>query len=239
MLYRLITFMLLVAFVGAANTPGRQTIKDDTEKERAKRAADHLPNSAKDEPATKLEKFMARKNVLIVKDAYSVGSVPGQQGSEVKVEAVVVSAVGEVTKIYGLSLIRFANRASVGERLSAKEAVSFVDFDEIASLQNALEYVSKIATEASPETPGAGRPPASNDSRADEDGPANSSTEFSLLTRGGLKAGMLQLGRQQTGFIQFNTAAQEVAVFFGIGALGRFRNLVSQARTRLVALGAR
>jgi hypothetical protein len=239
MLYRLTTFMLLIAFAGAGSALGRQTVKDDTEKERAKRAADHSPNAAKDEPATKLEKFMARKNILIVKDAYSVGTVPGQQGNEVKVEAVVVSAAGEVTKIYGLSFIRFASRASGGERQNAREAISFVDFDEIASLQTALEYVSKLATEAGAEPPVGARPPALNDSRVDENGIANSSTEFSLLTRGGLKTGMLQLGRQQTGFIQFNSAAQDAAVFFGIGALGRLRNLVSQARARLVSLGAR
>lgn len=239
MLYRPIIFMLLIAFVGAGNARAWQTIKDDTEKERAKRAADPSPNAVTGEPATKLEKFMARRNVLVVKEAHSIGTVPGQQGNEVKVEAVVVSAVGEVTKIYGLSLIRFANRASGSERQNAKEAISFVDFDEIASLQNALEYVSKIAGEASAETNVGARPPAPNDSRVDENTLANASTEFSLLTRGGLKAGMLQLGRQQTGFIQFNASAQDAAVFFGIGALGRFRNLVSQARTKLVSLGAR
>ncbi len=237
MLIRLIIFMLLVAFIGAGNALGRQTIKDDTEKERAKRAAENSPNVARDEPATKLEKFMARKNVLIIKDAYAVGTVPGQQGNEVKVEAIVLSAVGEVTKIYGLSFIRFANRT--GERQNAKEAISFVDFDEIAALQNALEYVSKIANDASAESSVGARPPAPNDSRADETAVANSATEFSLLTRGGLKTGMLQVGRQQTGFIQFSAPAQDAAVFFGIGALGRFRNLVSQARTKLVALGAR
>ena len=114
MLYRLFLLILLFSFFGVANAFGRQTIKDDTEKERAKRAADNSQSVAKDEPATRLEKFMARKNVLIIKDVYSVGTVPGQQGNEVKVEAIVLSAVGEVTKIYGLSLIRFAMASPAG-----------------------------------------------------------------------------------------------------------------------------
>lgn len=237
MRYRLVIFMLLVIFIGVTNALGRQTIKDDTEKERAKRAAENLPNLAKEEPATKLEKFMARKNVLIIKDAFAVGTVPGQQGNEVKVEALVLSAVGEVTKVYGLSFIRLANRTS--ERQNAGEAIGFIDFDELAGLQNALEYLAKVANDASAETGVGGQPPTTNDSRGEETAVVNAATEFSLLTRGGLKSGMLRLGRQHTGFIQFNAATPDRAVFFGIGALGRFRNLVSQARTKLLALGAR
>lgn len=239
MRYRCLIFMLLIAVVSVTNALGRQTIKDDTEKERAKRAADNSLGSAKEEPATRLGKFMARKNVLIVKDAYTVGTVPGQQGNEVKVEALVLSAVGEVSKIYGLSFIRFANRAGTGERQNAGDTICFIDFDEIAALQNALEYVVKVANDASAESPVGARPPATNEARGDEIAMVNSATEFSLLTRGGVKTGMLQLGRQHTGFIQFNAAAPDAAVFFGIGALGRFRNLVSQARTKLIALGAR
>jgi hypothetical protein len=238
MFYRLFSFMLL-SLICAGNTFGHQSIKEDTEKERAKRASDNSSIAAKEEPATRLEKFMARKNVLIVKEAYLVGTVPGQQGYEVKVEVIVLSAIGEVAKIYGLSLIRFSGRAGAGERMNAGEAITFVDFDEIASLQNALEYLSKIANDIGADGNTAARPPASNEARTDENSITNSSTEFSLLTRGGLKTGMLQLGRQQTGFIQFNSASQEAAVFFGIGALSRFRNLVSQGRTKLVALGAR
>jgi hypothetical protein len=232
MFYRLFIFVLLLSLIGTGNSLA-QSIKDDTEKDRAKRAADNSPVVAKEEPATRLEKFMARKNVLIIKEAYSIGTVPGQQGSEVKVEALVLSAVGEVTKVYGLSLIRFTGRAGA----NAREAIVFVDFDEIASLQNALEYVSKIAGET--EANAATRLPASTETRPDESNATNSSTEFSLLTRGGLKTGMLQLGRQQTGFIQFDSVTPDAVVLFGIGALSRFRNLVSQSRAKLVSLGAR
>jgi hypothetical protein len=239
MVYRLFIFMLLLSLAGTGNALGYQSIKDDTEKDRAKRAADNSPVSAKEEPATRLEKFMARKNVLIIKEAYSVGTVPGQQGYEVKVEAVVLAAAGEVSKVYGLSLIRFAGRTGIADRANAREAIVFVDFDEIASLQSALEYLAKVANDTSADGSAASRPPASNEARTDENSITNSSTEFSLLTRGGLKTGMLQLGRQQTGFIQLDTASQDAPVFFGIGALSRFRNLVSQARTKLVALGAR
>lgn len=228
MFYRQLIFMLLIVVLGTGPAPARQALKDDSEKERAKRAAEPAP--ANEEPATRLEKFMARKNVLLIKDAFAVGTVPGQQGYEVRVEALVVSAAGEAAKVYGLSLIRLAGRAGAGER--SIEAVRFVDFDEIAALQNALEYLAKVAGESAPEGSVTARPAAPG-----EESGLSGSTEFSLQTRGGLKTGMLQIGRQQTGFIQF--AATDNTVVFGIGALSRFRNLVAQARSRLVALGAR
>ena len=236
MLYRLLVFTLAFSFAFAPNTFGGQTLKDDTEKERAKRAAENSPNGAKEEPATKLEKFLARKNVLIIKDTFAIGSVPGQQGAEVKIEVLVLSAAGEASKIYGLSLRRFANRTNAGERQNLNEAISFIDFDEMASLQNALEQMVKAANDLSGETNAAARPNAANEA---ENEALNSSTEFSLTTRGGLKTGMLQVGRQQTGFVHFSVASQDAAVFFGIGALGRLRNLIAQARAKLTALGAR
>jgi hypothetical protein len=235
MFYRQIIFMLLLALAGTGKVSAYQSSKDDTEKERAKRAADSSPGAAKDEPATRLEKFMARKNVLIMKETYGLGTVPGQQGYEVKVEAIVLSAVGEVAKVYGLSLMRFSGRA--GERPNSVEATTFVDFDEIASLQNALEYLAKVAGDSGAEGNAGARPPA--EGRGDESGLANALTEFSLLTRGGLKTGLSQIGRQQTGFIQFTTASQDSSVVFGIGALSRFRNLVAQGRSKLLSIGAR
>jgi hypothetical protein len=237
MFYRQLMIMLLIALAGAGQASAYQSSKDDTEKERAKRATDNSPTAAKDEPATRLEKFMARKNVLIVKEAYALGTVPGQQGYEVKVEAIVVSAVGEVTKVYGLSLMRFGGRS--GERANSAEAMTFVDFDEIAALQNALEYLAKVAGDSGAESLAGARPQVSGEGRGDENSLTSASTEFSLLTRGGLKTGMSQTGRQHTGFIQFTAASQDSSVVFGIGALSRFRNLVSQGRSKLVSLGAK
>jgi hypothetical protein len=237
MFYRQLIFMLLISIAGAGNVSAYQSSKEDTEKERAKRAADNSPAPAKEEPATRLEKFMARKNVLIMKEAYLLGTVPGQQGYEVKVEALVLSAVGEVAKVYGLSLMRFSGRS--GERPNSVEATTFVDFDEIAALQNALEYLAKVASEGGAEANAGARPTASGEGRGDESSLANASTEFSLLTRGGLKTGLSQIGRQHTGFIQFTAASQDTSVVFGIGALSRFRNLVSQGRGKLLSLGAK
>jgi hypothetical protein len=237
MFYRQLIFILLLSLIGTGKVSAHQLSKDDTEKDRAKRAVEGAPATAKEEPATRLEKFLARKNVLIIKEAYALGTVPGQQGYEVKVEAIVLSAVGEVAKVYGLALVRFSGRA--GERANGVEAMTFVDFDELAALQNALEYLTKVASDNNAEGSAGARPPASSEGRGDENNLANASTEFALLTRGGLKTGLSQLGRQQTGFIQFPAASQDTAVVFGIGALSRFRNLVSQGRSKLVSLGAK
>jgi hypothetical protein len=235
-LYRLMMFVLTLNLVGAPLAFAGQALKDDTEKEHAKRAAETSPIGQRDEPATRVEKFLARKNVLLTKETYAIGSIPGQQGAEVKVEALVLSAAGEAAKVYGLSLIRFSNRA--GERQSQREVVGFIDFDEVTALQNALDAVVKAA-EANSEANAAAKNPAANDSRTEESQNSGPATEFSLTTRSGLKTGMLQIGRQQTGFVQFKVEAQDATVFFGTGALGRLRNLIAQARSKLLSLGAR
>ncbi|MBI3650484.1 MAG: hypothetical protein HY231_05485 [Acidobacteria bacterium] len=232
MFYRLMIILLMLFLLGAPLAPARQVLKEDTEKDRAKRAAENSTATLKDEAGTRVEKFLARKDVLIIKEATTIGSLPGQQGAEVKIEAIVLSALGEAAKVYGLSFIRLSNRG--GER--QPEAIRFVDFDEVAALQNALEHLVKTA-DANSETPAGA--PAANGKGAEESGASNVATEFSLTTRGGLKIGMLQVGRQQTGFLRLESAASEAPVIFGIGALTRLRNLTAQGRARLVSLGAR
>lgn len=209
------------------------TTQDEVDRSGIKRAAGGASDN-RDEPATRLEKFLARKNILVIKEVATVGMIPGQQGAEVKIEALRLSVVGEAAKAYGLSFTRSAQRANAGERQGLKEAVCFVDFDELGSLQSALDAIVKAANETSA-TGDAGTSAAASGDGAQ----GVSATEFVLNTRGGLRVGMLRAGRQQTGFIQIGEPSSEASIYFGIGALGRLRNLVAQARGNLVTLGAR
>jgi hypothetical protein len=213
-----------------------QGLKDDTEKERAKRALESPAGAAKDEPATRVEKFLARKNVLLIKESYTIGSLPAQQGAEVKIEALVLSATSEAAKVYGLSVTRFSNRA--GERQSLPEGVGFIDFDEVTALQTALDAIVKAAEQTS-EAANGGRSSEATAQANGEGAASGPATEYALTTRGGLTFGMLQLGRQQTAFLRLNLEAQDATAFFGIGALGRLRTLIAQSRSRLLSLGAR
>ncbi|HET9532996.1 MAG TPA: hypothetical protein VFQ92_21755 [Blastocatellia bacterium] len=185
-------------------------------------ARDQRPSEAlqPQEPATRLEKLMLRKSVLVVKEAHIIGAVPGLEGTEVRIEALALTVPAERERVFGVRLVRAAPRREAAE-LSA-----LVDFDELASFKEALDYMLRAATEA--------KPP--DESSA---GGAVSTTEFTILTRGGVKAALVQTGRQFTGLVRVGRAGEEGEVSFGIGALGRLRALLSQARDRLVALGAK
>jgi hypothetical protein len=63
--------------------------------------------------------------------------------------------------------------------------------------------------------------------------------EFAFTTRGGVRAALVQTGRQFTGQLQVSRAAQDGGVSFGVGALGRLRNLIAEAREKLAGLGAK
>ncbi|HWP44009.1 MAG TPA: hypothetical protein VNO14_12275 [Blastocatellia bacterium] len=171
-----------------------------------------------EEPATKLEKFMLRKNLLLIKETRLIGAVPGLEGTEVRVEAVALSAPSERERVYGVRLVR----PVAGKDATGSEGI--IDFDEIASFQEALDHMLRAASEAKPPDPSS---PASG-----------SITELAISTRGGVRCALVQTGRQFTGRLQVRGTAEEAGISFGIGALGRLRSLLGQARERLVALGA-
>ena len=215
--------------------------RDDADKGSIRRAAEVGGATGKEEPITNLEKMLIRRDVLIIKEFFNIGVVPGQQGAEVRIEALALSAIGEPTKRYGVSFVRPAARNASGDRSSSRDILCLVDFDELAAIQNALDYISKTVSnsQASADTEASSRAATKpTDSKASDDatGPF---VEFSILTRSGMKLGMLQLGKQNTGFVQMNYQASDSSVVFGIGALNRLRNLIAQARAKLLSLGAK
>ena len=215
--------------------------RDDADKGSIKRAAETGGASGKEEPTTNLEKMLNRRDVLIIKEFFNIGIVLGQQGAEVRLEALALSAVGEPTKRYGVSFVRPAARNASSDRASSRDVLCLVDFDELTAIQNALDYISKTVSnsQASGDTESSSRSATKPADATTNDDAAGPFMEFSILTRSGMKIGMLQLGKQNTGFVQMNYQASDSSIVFGIGALNRLRNLIAQARTKLLALGAK
>jgi hypothetical protein len=215
--------------------------RDDADKGSIKRAAENGAASGKEEPATNLEKMLIRRDVLLIKEFFNIGIVLGQQGAEVRIEALALSALGEPTKRYGVSFVRPAARNATSDRSSSRDVLCLVDFDELAAIQNALDYISKTVSnsQSAAETESSSRTATKPAEATTNDDAAGPFMEFSILTRSGMKIGMLQLGKQNTGFVQMNYQASDSSIIFGIGALNRLRNLITQARTKLLALGAK
>jgi hypothetical protein len=171
-------------------------------------------------PATKLEKFLSRKNLLVIKETHFIGAVPGLQGSEVRLEAVALSAPTERERAYGVRLARTVTQKEAGEQ------AGIIDFDELDSFRGALDQMLRVASEA----------------KLPDESPQGAilpSVELAFTTRGGVKAALVQSGRQFTGQLQVSRATEDGEISFGVGALGRLRSLIAQARDKLVGLGAK
>jgi hypothetical protein len=178
--------------------------------------------SSEQEPATRIERFLSRKNVLVIKEARFIGAVPGLQGAEVRIEAMSLGTPGERERVYGVRLLRPATRKD------AAEESGIIDFDELASLQEALEFMLRKASEA--------KAPERSPEATTATGPG---VEFAISTRGGVRASLVQTGRQFTGQLQVSRSSEDAGISFGIGALGRLRGLIAEARTLLAEMGAR
>jgi hypothetical protein len=93
-------------------------------------------------PATALEVMAAKKNVVIVKRYSDVGTVQSDDGSSVRFTAVEFSDAEGKDKVYGLAIsIHDVGRVE-------RTAFSYVDYDEIAPLTDALDMLARLDTAA-------------------------------------------------------------------------------------------
>jgi len=144
------------------------------------------PQSGKEaEKLTKLEAFLAKKGILVIKEFYDLGEVSGEYGSKVRVDAIIVYEPGKETqRIKGLRIEVFD-----GERSQA----SFLDIDEAESLSKALQYMIDLAKRWKKAS--------------------RKYTEVIFSTKGGFKIGFYQSGNYQTSFVSSGYVA-EISCFF-------------------------
>ncbi len=231
---------LLIVLLAPTAFGQQPALRDDADRSSVKRAADGAGAASREEPATNLEKMLVRRDVLLIKEFFNIGIVPGQQGTEIRIEALAVGVANEPTRRFGLSFIRPAGRGVGADKSGNRDYLCLVDFDELLALQNALDTIVKTVNSrqaADAESPS--RPSTKPDESATSDDSTGPFQEFSILTRSGMKIGMIQIGRQHTGFVQMNYQASDSGILFGIGALSRLRNLLAQARVKLAGLGAK
>ena len=92
------------------------------------------------EPATKLEAFLAKKGMLIIKDSSELGEVAGRYGAKIAFAALVIYEPGqESQRVRGLRI-----EVAEGERYE-RSNTSFLDLDEIESLCKAIEYMITLS----------------------------------------------------------------------------------------------
>ena len=174
------------------------------------------PESAKKtEPTTAVEKFTARKGLLLVKDIYTVGTAGGESAfGSLKIRQLVVYAPGaaDAERVYG---VRFERPAMGDYEL---DQVGFLDFDECKALLEALAFIRELATRMASET--------------------HEYTEVAYETRGGMRFGFYQ-SVEMTGPVSFVNVGGLRTVFTKTDGLAQVRALVEQAVDGLRDKGAK
>src|SRR5258706_5281462 len=96
-----------------------------------------IPAGPAMEAPTRLEALELRKNAVIVKRYTEVGKVDGEEGSSISVSAIELKDTTRNTQEMGLAIV-----ATQGGD-TRRQAISYVDFDEITGLLNAIDYLAK------------------------------------------------------------------------------------------------
>jgi hypothetical protein len=91
---------------------------------------------------TRLEALELRKATVIIKGYTEVGRVDGEEGSSIAVSAIEMKDTTRGTREMGLAIV--AIQGGEGRR----QAISYVDFDEIAGLLTAMDTLAKPDPEA-------------------------------------------------------------------------------------------
>jgi len=157
-------------------------------------------------PATKLEAFETNTDTVIIKATAPIGTVPAH-GGEVSVRCREITDAGTGHRESGIVM-----DIELG---GAMEAGLLIDYDELDSLLDGMEYLGKL------------------------DWSVTSLPDFQAVytTKGGFRAGAR--GSRRTGNIEFdvrNTRINSPRLPLSRDQLGQLRSLVEQAKTKLDSL---
>lgn len=176
------------------------------------------PQSGADVPpssdgATKYEKFVATKGVLVLRTFYDAPMFKLGPLYQMQVQGVVVAQPGETEKAFAVT---FDRKPSVDSR-HAERAV--LDFDEATSLLEAISAMKNIA----------------RDMRANSSAPY---TEVAFSTRAGFQIGFYQMKNEQQAYVSLSRLSKESTVFGSIGLLDEVESVVADIVRTLRSAGA-
>lgn len=87
---------------------------------------------------TKLEAFSAKTGAVIVRGFTDMGGVSGEFGSGVSVQAREMTNAGDGSRAIGLAI------TVLGSSTMERSSTSYVDYDEIESLLQGIDYIGRI-----------------------------------------------------------------------------------------------
>jgi hypothetical protein len=105
-----------------------------------------LNSTVQNEPAdslkniTKLQQFLTKRGILIVKDFYHLGKIQGLHSAEMDFDAVVLYEPGkESERVRGIRI-----QISVQRSYGVNNETAFLDMEELESLSKALDYMNNL-----------------------------------------------------------------------------------------------
>jgi hypothetical protein len=157
-------------------------------------------------PKTKLEAFQARTGLVIIRGFEQVGTLSGQYGSSVEVEAKEFADATTGKKEYGITVEVKGSKD--------REHTSYIDYDEIESLLRGIDYIAKI----------------------DKNVTKLSNFQADYRTKGELKISTFNNSSSEVMFAVEGGDIYSATAFFQIGDLPQLRNTIATAKQRLDAV---
>jgi len=166
--------------------------------------AQETQDAKEKEPATKLERFLAKKGTLIIKDIYNCGNISGMYGSRVLLKVIVIYEPGKETeRVRGLKI-----EVSENSKFEKNNA-SFLDFEEVESLSKALLYMLDLAQKW--------------------ENIEKEYTEVVFSTKGYLDVGFFQKSKVQTPFVSSGYVNKSMSFDNTLGYLISLKNFIDKA----------
>ncbi len=174
-----------------------------------------LPVMAEEKPATQIEEFITKKGQIIVKEFYDVETLPGHLGKYtwglMKITALVIYQPGIFDKLYGLKIY------IEEEGKYPDKNTSFLDFEELISLSEALGYMIELSGKWA---------------LAERE-----YTEVFFQTEGDYKIGFYQEGLKQTAFSQSGRIGS-ASIWLRMSDLEIIKSSIEKGLAKLESLGA-
>jgi hypothetical protein len=89
-------------------------------------------------PATKLEKFIAKKDTLVTTDSYYILRLSGDNGCNIRIRAIILYEAGrENEEVRGVKVEVLDGEPTKDARVT----ISYIDFDELEALSGAITHM--------------------------------------------------------------------------------------------------
>lgn len=157
------------------------------------------------EAKTKLEQFSAKTGVVLIRGFQKIGSIQGLYSTSVNVETKEFTNVTDGTKQYGITIEAFKENGNYD-----KEHTSFIDYDEIDSLVEGINYITKVKPDVT----------KLEDFQAD------------YKTKGDLKISTFSSGEKVMAAITSGTIGG-VAAYFNIEDLAKVKDIILKAKAKI------